>query len=288
MYVLGDQGKGSEDGALLSQRMETMSQQLTALQDQLSARDATIEGMQAAIAAGRGGGLQRQTDPAALAGMVDAAVARALAERAAAGTDGLATALGADAEAEALRAKIIPDAMRRLIDPLLSDEDREAIWAEIRDAGLVEEAIAALEGEVDANPENTGLLVELGYAYLQPIFAGSAAGPEAGIWSMKSDATFDRALTIDPENWDARFSKAISYSFWPAAFGKQPEAIQHFQTLIDQQGSRPQEDRFVQPYIFLGNLLAQTGKQAEAEAAWRSGLEKFPNDATLKKSLGQE
>ncbi|MHC4838807.1 MAG: hypothetical protein ACYTF3_11570 [Planctomycetota bacterium] len=103
---------------------------------------------------------------------------------------------------------------------------------------------------------------------------------------MKSDGAYDKALAIDPQNWDARFSKAVSYSFWPPVFGKQAEAIGHFETLIEQQGSRPKEDRFVQTYQFLGNLYAQTGKQAEAEAAWRAGLEQFPDNSGLKQSLG--
>src|SRR6266850_2211977 len=33
---------------------------------------------------------------------------------------------------------------------------------------------------------------------------------------MKADQSFDQALTLDPSNWEARFCKASSLSFWPA------------------------------------------------------------------------
>jgi tetratricopeptide (TPR) repeat protein len=285
-FAFGNAGGDATTQDRLIARLDAIDGKLSSLEDDLAARDATIESLRSAVSANRGAGMQRQPETGNLAGMVDAAVERALAERMAAGSDALADALAGDPEADAARAAIVPNAVRRMLDPLLSDAEREELWAEIRDAGLVEEAIAALEAESEGNPENTDLLVELGYAYLQPIFTGDAAGPDAGMWSMKSDGAYDRALAIDPQNWDARFSKAVSYSFWPPVFGKQAEAIGHFETLIEQQGSRPKEDRFVQTYQFLGNLYAQTGKQAEAEAAWRAGLEQFPDNSGLKQSLG--
>ncbi len=287
VFLLNDPNEGSKDNDELTTQLAAIQAQLSSMEDQIAERDTIIESMQAAIAANRGNGMQRQPDTSNLAGLIDNAVAKALAERGGIAADALTTNLE-DANAEAIRAAIVPDAMRRLIDPLLGDAEREEIWAKIREEGLVKEAIAALEAEVESNPDNADLLTELGYAYVQPIFSGAAAGPEAGIWSMKSDATYDRALAIDPEHWDARFSKAVSYSFWPPVMGKQGEAIKHFETLIEQQGNRPREDRFVQTYQFLGNLYAQTGKQAEAEAAWRKGLAEFPNDTQLKKSLGGE
>lgn len=286
--LLNNPDGGSKNNDELTTQLAAIQSQLSSMEDKITERDTTIESMQAAIAANRGNGMQRQPDTSNLAGLIDSAVAKALAERGGLAADGLVAGTLEDANAEAVRAAIVPDAMRRLIDPLLGDAEREEIWAKIRDEGLVDEAIAALEAEVDSNPDNADLLVELGYAYVQPIFSGAAAGPEAGIWSMKSDATYDRALAIDPQHWDARFSKAVSYSFWPPVMGKQGEAIKHFETLIEQQGNRPREDRFVQTYQFLGNLYAQTGKQAEAEAAWRKGLTEFPDNAGLKQSLGQE
>jgi len=286
-FLLNDPNEGSKNNDELTTQLAAIQAQLSSMEDKIAERDTTIESMQAAIAANRGNGMQRQPDTSNLAGLIDSAVAKALAERGGLGADALASNLE-DANAEAIRAAIVPDAMRRLIDPLLGDEEREEIWAKIREEGLVKEAIAALEAEVEGNPDNADLLTELGYAYIQPIFSGEATGPEAGTWSMKSDQTYDRALAIDPEHWDARFSKAVSYSFWPPVFGKQAEAITHFETLIEQQGNRPREDRFVQTYQFLGNLYAQTGKQAEANAIWQKGLAEFPDDAQLKKSLGGE
>ncbi|MDA0667661.1 MAG: hypothetical protein O3A95_06675 [Planctomycetota bacterium] len=129
---------------------------------------------------------------------------------------------------------------------------------------------------------------QLGYAYLQPIIRGGVAGMDAGKWSMKADGIYDQVLAADSENWDARFSKAISYSFWPPMFGKQPEAIRHFEILVGQQENQVANSQFSQTHLLLGNLYEQQGNHEKAMAAWQVGYDRFPDDANLRKQLGLE
>ena len=80
---------------------------------------------------------------------------------------------------------------------------------------------------------------------------------------------------------DARFSKAISLSFWPPVFGKQTEAINNFEILAAQQAQQPQEPKFAQTWLLLGNVYQQIGKSEQALAAWQKGLSIFPDNAQL-------
>lgn len=144
-----------------------------------------------------------------------------------------------------------------------------------------------LEQEVAANPDNEELAVQLGYAYLQPIIRDNVSGMDAGKWSMKADATYDSVLEMNPNNWDARFSKAVSYSFWPPMFGKQKDAIKHFEILVDQQASQPSDPKYAQTYLLLGNLYSQTGETDKAMDAWTQGNSLYPDDAELRAQLEQ-
>ncbi len=99
---------------------------------------------------------------------------------------------------------------------------------------------------------------------------------------MKADEAFDAALARDDHHWDARFSKAVSPSFWPPLFGKQAEAIEHFETLMGQQEALPQQGpKHAQTYLLLGNLYQQQGNNDKALATWNDGTQLFPDNHEL-------
>ncbi|MHC4838806.1 MAG: hypothetical protein ACYTF3_11565 [Planctomycetota bacterium] len=85
-FAFGNAGGDAEAQDRLIARLDAIDGKLTSLEDDLAARDATIESLRSAVSANRGAGMQRQPETGNLAGMVDAAVERALAERMAAGT----------------------------------------------------------------------------------------------------------------------------------------------------------------------------------------------------------
>ncbi|HEX9792523.1 MAG TPA: tetratricopeptide repeat protein [Planctomycetota bacterium] len=133
----------------------------------------------------------------------------------------------------------------RVADPALDEEGRERVWQELRDAGLMDQAIAILEERA------------------------------------KADATYNAILELDPGNWDARFNKAVSLSFWPPAL----EAVKHFETLVEQQRGMPARAGQEQSYIFLGNMYQQMGSRDKALEIWREGLLRHPDDAELRKQI---
>lgn len=211
-------------------------------------------------------------------GEIEAIVARLLEERSAA----LVAQAAGDEERD--QAAELERALALLEDPDLSELDLQALWRELADKGLTDDIIAEYERRAEMDPNNPEAHVTLGSMYLQKIFEVGNS-PEAGKWATQADRAFDAALAIDETHWEARFSKATSLSFWPPVFGKQGEAIQHYQVLVDQQGTMPKEGRFAQTHLLLGNMYQQTGNMEKAIAAWQHGLSMFPDDESLLQQL---
>ena len=91
-------------------------------------------------------------------------------------------------------------------------------------------------------------------------------------------------LELDDRHWEARFSKAVSYTFWPEFLGKRKPAIQHFETLVAQQEAMPASPEQAQTYLYLGNLLQRTDP-AQARELWSKGARRHPDNQELAKKL---
>ena len=170
---------------------------------------------------------------------------------------------------------------RELARAGFGDEGQQAIFERLRALGRIDEYVAEMERLAAADPENPALQVALGHAYLQKLF-GMGASPEVGAIAWKSDQAFDRALELDETSWDARFTKAVALSNWPAFLGRGSEAIEHFELLIEQQA--PQA-HFAYPYLYLGNMHQASGERPQAIATWKEGLARYPEDAGLLAAL---
>jgi tetratricopeptide (TPR) repeat protein len=274
IFLLDERGDAGAPSTSPEREWSALGDRLDELQRRQSALETELAGARLGPASA---GLERE--PALEAWVADA-VARYLSER------GAAVVAAADAGAPAAADFDLTGSLTALLTGTLPEERRDEVWAQARAAGRFEELLAALKARADADPRNAQLQFELGYGYLQPLIHGEATGVEAGEWSMKADAAFDAALAADPENWDARFSKAVSYSFWPPIFGKQASAIAHFERLVEQQGRSAPDPKFAQTYLFLGNMYEQTGQAEKAQATWQQGLAAYPDDADLRQRLG--
>ena len=183
-----------------------------------------------------------------------------------------------------LAAVPMPELVRVLSGEGLTNLERQQLFQKLREVGRIDEYVAAIEQLAAADPTDPDLEVALGHAYLQKLF-GVGHTPEAGEWAMKSDAAFDRALELDDQNWAARFSKAVSLSNWPPFLGRGPEAIAHFERLLEQQATLPRRDEFALTYLFLGNMQQASGEREKAIATWKAGLGVFPNMEELRRAV---
>lgn len=248
----------------------------------LSASVASVQAQQAEIAQALADlkgqiVLSDRSDTRVPLGEIEAAVARALEARSA--VEHAPVVAASSASPKAKREAYL----KRLLDDGVSWDDAQAIWKEVAADGELDAVVALFEEQARANPNDVQAQVDLGHAYLQKVFQ-SGGGPEAGKWAIQADHAYDGALKLDDHNWEARFSKAMSLSHWPAVFGKQNEAIQNFEVLVAQQALQSQRPDFVQTHFLLGNMYQQIGEKEKALAAWQKGLTMFPDNPSL---LGQ-
>jgi tetratricopeptide (TPR) repeat protein len=183
-------------------------------------------------------------------------------------------------------------ALRKTIDALLSPQitprEKHALFEQLRQSGQLDQAIAELKRRATDDPTNAQIPTTLGEALLNKVSAIHAAGGdvnEMGILAMQADQSFNAALKLDPANWEAQYVKYSTMVYWPANEARDNEAAQKLSSLIDQQEALPQQAHFAQTYVALGNQYQKMGKTDFAEATWRLGLTKFPNDPTLLKKL---
>jgi tetratricopeptide (TPR) repeat protein len=190
---------------------------------------------------------------------------------------------GEDAESQREDEKqmTIETALERILDPNADWDSREPIWQELRDAGLFDDALTLLEARAKAASGDAAVQTTLGTAYIQKLLSTSNDA-EKGTWAMKADAAFNRALAVDDHHWEARFNKAVSYSFFPPIFGFQPKAVEQFEILVEQQEAAPEpRPEHAQSYLYLGNLYATQNRRDDAAATWRRGAERFPDSTEL-------
>lgn len=158
-------------------------------------------------------------------------------------------------------------------------EDQD-VWKRAFEAGKMDEVIEQIKALADANPNDPQAQMNLANAYMAYLQMDNTK------WdmSMKADGQFDKVLALDDNHWEARFTKAVSYTFWPPFLGKGKEAISHFETLVEQQERRPPQDHEAQTYLYLGNMLAEKDP-ARAREMWQKGMARHPNSAELRAKL---
>jgi tetratricopeptide (TPR) repeat protein len=251
---------------------DTLARSVAALTERNAQLEKTLEELRKDFAA-QGGSTRVPT------GEIEAAVARALEARGAP-----ATASSKPSPAPAAKKGDAKSFYDKLKATNMDWEDGERIWREAEEAGVTKELAAMFEQRAKDNPNDPEAHVELGQALLQQIkkFGDS---PEAGIYATRADQAFDRALELDDHNWTARFTKAVSLTFWPSFMGKGSEAISNFETLVKQQDEVAPLPHHAETHVMLGNMYANQGKKEQAIAAYKKGLSIFPDNAHLKKQL---
>lgn len=182
-------------------------------------------------------------------------------------------------------------AFRQMIDNLLAPQysgQKLELFDRLRTSGQIDAAITELQARAKENPGDANIHTTLGEAMLNKVRLLHETGAdvnEQGILAMQADQSFNTALKADPTSWEAQFVKYSTMFYWPADEKRDNEAAQKLSGLVDQQEAQPQQPQFVQTYIALGNQYQKMGKPDFAEATWKLGLTKFPNDPTLLKKL---
>lgn len=212
-----------------------------------------------------------------IAGELEDAIERYLASRAESLEE---TSAPVEAAAPSFASLDLQTILATLEDPDKSWMEKEELWQLLREEGRLDEVIAEYERLAGLDPNNPDRKVELGYAYIQKI-QEVGQGALAGKWAALADEQFDAALALDEMHWDARFTKAMALSHWPAFAGKTAETIAEFEKLIEIQDQVPVQDDHLNTYLVLGNIYMGQGKNDLAISTWQKGLGSFPGNESL-------
>jgi len=174
--------------------------------------------------------------------------------------------------------------MDTLLSPSSTHEQRQAAWKQLIAAGQLNDAVVQLQQLMAANPQAAQYPGRLGEAYLMQC-SQTTDVREQGVLALNADKLFDTALNLDPSDWEARFTKAVAMSYWPASLNKGQDVVDNFLTLIQQQQNLPTETQFALPYLRLGDYYQKAGDAPSALNAWQQGASLFPANDDLKSRL---
>lgn len=149
-------------------------------------------------------------------------------------------------------------------------------WKRAFAAGRMDDVLKKFEAIAKAQPQD----VKAQMQFANALFASQQLDPSKWQNSVRADQTLDKVLALDDRHWEARFSKALSYTFYPPFLGKQKDAITHFQKLVEQQDQSSPQPHEAQTYLYLGNLL-QERDPAQARAIWQKGAARHPESQEL-------
>jgi tetratricopeptide (TPR) repeat protein len=180
----------------------------------------------------------------------------------------------------------IKQAIETLLSTRLTHEQRRDILKKLNESGKLGQAIAELEQQAASDPSNAAYPTALGQAYLEQA-ATTQDVPDKAILAMQAVKSFDAALSLDPSNWEAAFTKAAVMSHYPAELNQGQAVIDQFTQLINQQEAQPSQPQFAQTYVLLGDQYQKLGRNDYALATWQSGAALFPGNSTLQKRLAQ-
>jgi len=188
-------------------------------------------------------------------------------------------------------ASVIPDpklvfnqTIESLISPQTSYEQRQGLWKRLSEAGLLDPALAELQHQVAADPHSVGAVTALGEGYYKKAGATDEVREKAML-AMQADQTLEAALNLDPVNWEARFTKAVGMSYWPAELNKGGEVLEQLRMLIQQQESQDQQPQFARTYLRLGEQYEKAGHADYAAQIWQRGASLFPSNPDLRQKV---
>lgn len=146
-------------------------------------------------------------------------------------------------------------------------------------------AIAQLRKAIARDPTNPNLHAALGTALSAKTAFETPPGPEQGTVWAEAEKSFQKAIELDPNQWEARYSLAFGDSMAPEFVGLRPRAIKRFEDLVEIQERQPPAEDHVLAYVRLGTLYKDAGNTEKARAVWQRGLERHPENEALTQAL---
>jgi len=208
-----------------------------------------------------------------------------------AGADGPAKISAAMTATATPQVDTTANSIRNHVNALLTAKngtEKQALLDQLGKAGHLDLVMAELKRLGAENPHDAAIPTTLGEVQIRKLRNIMEAGGdmnEVGILGMQADQSFNVALKIDPNNYEAQFVKAVVMHYWPPDPARDSEIVQRLSGLIDRQESMAAQPEFVLIYVALGEQFQKMNQSDKAMATWQLGLQKFPADPALQKKI---
>ncbi|MEM7386281.1 MAG: hypothetical protein AAF514_15170 [Verrucomicrobiota bacterium] len=176
------------------------------------------------------------------------------------------------------------DLMERVFSNEATEDEQIRFWEKARTGRQLSAVIKQLEGEVAREGEDVDRRMNLADAYLAKLL-GVPDGPEKGLWAGKAMEVWKEVVELDPDQWKAQRSIAMSLSQYPDFLNKTGAAIEAYEKTLNIQSRAEPRGEFALTYLELSRLHRKNGDPASALQVLEEGVAAFPDNGDLGKQL---
>jgi hypothetical protein len=204
--------------------------------------------------------------------------------RAAGGPSGAARTEGpAVAEVEAAQARFV-EIVKRYASGTAVDDDMAELMKMAKDRPVFGRILEGLRRRIEANPDDIEARLQLVQAESAGIHVAESIADRAAIGQRVREQIAE-VLKRDPDNWEARYTKAVGISHSQRDPKGRADAIREFEAVRTLQESRPLEPRFARTYAQLALVYLSERNTAKARETLEAGLARHPDSDALRRQL---
>ena len=175
---------------------------------------------------------------------------------------------------------------KKYADGSATKEEVTELLALTKNKALMARVVGALESKIAENPDDVEARMQLVEVQSARVHSAESITERAMLRTQVRDQ-LGQVLERDPENWDARYMRAVGISHSQRTPQGRAEAIKAFESLIAIQQSRPSEPRFAATYSQLAGVYLAQQDVTKARSALETGLSRYPQDKDLREMLGK-
>ncbi len=153
-----------------------------------------------------------------------------------------------------------------------------------QDKKLMGRLVSDLEARIIENPDDLEARLQLIDVQSARVHSAESI-VERGMLREGVQTQLTEVLKRDPENWDARYMRAVGISHSQRTPQGRARAVEAFESLITIQQSQPSEPRFAKTYGQLAGVLLAEKNTAKARETITAGLARYPDSEELRKML---
>ncbi len=156
--------------------------------------------------------------------------------------------------------------------------------------GRHDRAIEFFRTIVDENPTHARAKIELALAYVDkiPTCGGLAAIVSKGTLARRSLDQLEDVIELEGSSWVVHYCLGMNHLYWPRALRHSDDSIASISVCValqEESGDPAGHPYYERSYLILGDAYTKAREYAKARAAWRRGLELFPNSNQLRERL---